>query len=83
MIRSFSVFFFFKIIFVCLKDPEDLPFNKGDILEVISKDEEEWWTARDRHGRVGQIPVKYTTKVAEGQNGPLNNSVSSCGFICK
>ncbi|KAK7474113.1 hypothetical protein BaRGS_00034642 [Batillaria attramentaria] len=51
------------------RDPEDLPFRKGDILEVISKDEEEWWTARDRQGRVGQIPVKYTSKVTNVENG--------------
>jgi proto-oncogene C-crk len=48
-----------------------LPFKKGDILEVISKDEEEWWTARDRHGRVGQIPVKYTQKVTEATSNGL------------
>ncbi|KAK7098555.1 adapter molecule Crk-like isoform X2 [Littorina saxatilis] len=56
------------------RDPEDLPFQKGDILELISKDEEEWWTARDEHGRVGQIPVKYTTKVQESTNGAATNS---------
>lgn len=49
------------------RDPEDLPFRKGDILEIISKDEEEWWSARDKQGRVGQIPVKYTAKVTNGE----------------
>ncbi|KAH3884527.1 adapter molecule Crk-like isoform X2 [Dreissena polymorpha] len=43
------------------KDAEDLPFKRGDILEVISKDEEKWWCARDKNGRVGQIPVPYVT----------------------
>lgn len=47
------------------RDPEDLPFRRGDVLEIISKDEEEWWTARDKSGRVGQIPVSYTTRVTE------------------
>ncbi|CAG5123655.1 unnamed protein product, partial [Candidula unifasciata] len=42
------------------KDPEDLPFKKGDILEVIAEDEEEWWTARNSNGQVGLIPVRYT-----------------------
>ncbi|XP_076471567.1 adapter molecule Crk-like [Babylonia areolata] len=55
------------------RDPEDLPFSKGDILELISKDEDEWWTARDKHGRVGQIPVKYTTRMQES-NGASSNS---------
>lgn len=44
-----------------------MPFRKGDILEIISKDEEEWWSARDKQGRVGQIPVKYTAKVTNGE----------------
>lgn len=58
------------------RDPEDLPFRKGDVMEVISKDEEEWWTARDNHGRVGQIPVKYTTKVQES-NGACATSMGA------
>ena len=45
------------------KDPEDLPFKKGDVLELISKDEKEWWTCRNSRGDVGQIPVPYVTKV--------------------
>ncbi|BFZ04256.1 hypothetical protein BsWGS_07295 [Bradybaena similaris] len=45
------------------KDPEDLPFKKGDILEVIAEDEEEWWTARHSNGQVGLIPVRYTQVV--------------------
>ena len=46
-----------------MQDEEDLPFKKGEILEVISKDEERWWTAVNSNGRVGQIPVPYVTKV--------------------
>ena len=62
-----------------MQDPEDLPFKKGDILELIAKDEEEWWTARDKHGRVGQIPVKYTCKMPQS-NGATNSpaAVSGC-----
>ncbi|XP_041367606.1 adapter molecule Crk-like [Gigantopelta aegis] len=44
------------------KDEEDLPFTKGEILEIISKDEREWWTARNAQGQVGQIPVPYVVK---------------------
>ena len=40
-------------------DPDDLPFSKGEILEVVEKPEENWWNARNSHGRVGQIPVPY------------------------
>ena len=28
------------------QDPDDLPFKKGEMLTVVSKDEEQWWTAR-------------------------------------
>ena len=48
------------------KDPEDLPFKKGDVLELISKDEKEWWTCRNSRGDVGQIPVPYVTKDNQG-----------------
>lgn len=40
-------------------DQEDLPFKKGEILYIISKDEDQWWTARNSLGATGQIPVNY------------------------
>ena len=45
-------------------DPEDLTFKKGDILEVLRKDEEEWWFARHADGREGSIPVPYVQIVS-------------------
>ncbi len=51
-----------RMIFI-LQDSDDLPFRKGDILTIISKDEEQWWTARDSQGRTGSIPVPYVQKV--------------------
>lgn len=46
-----------------MQDPEDLPFKKGEILKVVRKDEEQWWTARNSAGRVGAIPVPYVKLV--------------------
>lgn len=43
-------------------DQDDLPFKKGDILTVISKDEDQWWTAKNSAGQVGSIPVPYVQK---------------------
>ncbi|XP_039268651.1 crk-like protein [Styela clava] len=40
-------------------DGEDLPFVKGEVLEIIGKPEENWWTARNTKGQTGQIPVPY------------------------
>lgn len=46
------------------QDPDDLPFHKGEILTVVSKDEEQWWTARNALGQTGSIPVPYVSKVS-------------------
>lgn len=40
-----------------------MPFKKGEVLEIISKDEEKWWFAKNKNGRTGQIPVPYVTPV--------------------
>ena len=45
-------------------DPEDLHFKKGDIMIVIRKDEDEWWTVRHTDGRTGSIPVPYIEVVS-------------------
>lgn len=59
-------------------DPDDLPFKKGEILTVVSKDEEQWWTARNSLGQTGSIPVPYVTKLDENSqlqnNGPSIHS---------
>ena len=49
--------------FFFLQDADDLPFRKGEILTVISKDEEQWWTAMNALGQTGSIPVPYVQKV--------------------
>ena len=55
------------------EDPDDLPFNKGEILQVIEKPEENWWNARNSLGRIGQIPVPYVeVHVASKNFGPGN-----------
>lgn len=46
-----------------LQDQDDLPFKKGDILTIISKDEDQWWTAKNSAGLMGSIPVPYIQKV--------------------
>jgi len=62
-------------------DPDDLPFKKGELLTVVSKDEEQWWTARNSLGQTGSIPVPYVAKVDENtqihQNGPSQNHVEN------
>ncbi|KAJ3606078.1 hypothetical protein NHX12_028121 [Muraenolepis orangiensis] len=43
-------------------DAEDLPFKKGEILIILEKPEEQWWSAKSKEGRVGMIPVPYVEK---------------------
>ncbi|KAM4726811.1 adapter molecule crk-like [Anableps anableps] len=43
-------------------DEEDLPFRAGDVLRVLEKPEEQWWSASTQEGRVGMIPVPYVEK---------------------
>lgn len=45
-------------------DSDDLPFRKGEVLVVISKDEDQWWTARNSLGKTGSIPVNYVESVS-------------------
>jgi len=54
-------------------DPDDLPFRKGEVLTVVSKDEEQWWTARNALGQTGSIPVPYIAKIDDscGPKHPL------------
>ncbi|XP_037076418.1 adapter molecule Crk-like [Pollicipes pollicipes] len=47
------------------RDDEDLPFKKGEVLTVVTKDEEQWWTARNALGQTGSIPVPYVQKLEE------------------
>lgn len=47
------------------KDPDDLPFKKGEKLEIVSKQEEQWWTGKNQLGQTGHIPVPYIKVVNE------------------
>lgn len=50
------------------KDQDDLPFHRGEVLTIIRKDEEQWWTARNSSGQIGQIPVPYIDRVCTNNN---------------
>lgn len=52
-------------------DADDLPFRKGEILTVINKDEDQWWTAKNGLGQTGQIPVPYVEPVCVRLQIPL------------
>ncbi|XP_015602308.1 adapter molecule Crk [Cephus cinctus] len=54
-------------------DPDDLPFRKGEILTVISKDEDQWWTAKNSLGQTGSVPVPYIEKYDEDSHTVIEN----------
>ncbi|XP_068152954.1 adapter molecule Crk [Drosophila tropicalis] len=64
-------------------DQDDLPFQRGEVLTVIRKDEDQWWTARNSSGQVGQIPVPYVQRYEDTieedgfDNGILGGSSST------
>lgn len=41
-----------------------MPFQKGETLMVINQDEDDWWTAENRMGQRGSIPVPYVQIVS-------------------
>ncbi|KAG7174529.1 Adapter molecule Crk-like [Homarus americanus] len=58
----------------CEKDPDDLPFRKGEVLTIVSKDEDQWWTARNSINQTGSIPVPYVQRFEEGESIPINST---------
>ncbi|KPP74448.1 cytoplasmic protein NCK2-like [Scleropages formosus] len=53
---------------------EELNFEKGEIMEVIEKPENdpEWWRCRNIRGQVGLVPKNYVTVVSDGAGmGPF------------
>ncbi|VVD05684.1 unnamed protein product [Leptidea sinapis] len=59
-------------------DADDLPFRRGERLMVINRDEEQWWTARNAHGRTGSIPVPYVQRLLDpsGVPYPANDALT-------
>lgn len=67
-------------------DEEDLPFRKGDVLRVIEKTEEQWWSAQNADGRKGLIPVPYVEKYRPASpttvgGGPVGQVVSAVSSL--
>ena len=46
-------------------------------MTIISKDEEQWWTARNSLGQTGSVPVPYVQKYDE--DGHIENSRPESG----
>lgn len=51
----------------------DLPFERGEILDILDKPEERWWMARNCLGNMGLVPVNYIKVYEEGDEISLQN----------
>ncbi|KAH7721914.1 variant SH3 domain-containing protein [Aphelenchoides avenae] len=54
----------------------DLPFERGETLEIISKPEEKWWTARNALGMTGLVPANYI-RIVDDTDDALSVDLSS------
>ena len=60
-----------------VSEEDELPFDAGDEVQVISKDDSGWWQGRNvKTGAVGIFPANYTrpktTKLPPGFRGLVN-----------
>ncbi|MEQ2254810.1 hypothetical protein ILYODFUR_007419 [Ilyodon furcidens] len=62
-------------------DEEDLPFRAGDILRVLEKPEEQWWSAANQEGRIGMIPVPYVEMYRPTSPTAANSSPPVVGGV--
>ena len=61
---------------------EELNFDKGEVMEVVEKpdDDPEWWRCRNARGLVGLVPRNYVLVLSDGplDSAPLGTSPSLC-----
>lgn len=53
------------------KEPNDLSFHAGDIIDIISETNADWWTGKI-NGRQGLFPSNYVEKLASRAPSPIN-----------
>lgn len=59
----------------CFQDADDLKFEKGEVLSILRKDEDQWWTARNSRGEEGQIPVPYVEEYTKESKEAIEKEV--------
>ncbi|KAL5526077.1 hypothetical protein ACEPAG_7415 [Sanghuangporus baumii] len=55
-------------------DPNDLSFRSGDIIEIISETNADWWTGRLPNGRQGLFPSNYVEKLPQPPSSPMRSA---------
>ncbi|XP_049605146.1 SH2/SH3 adapter protein Nck1 isoform X1 [Syngnathus scovelli] len=66
---------------------EELNFEKGEVMEVVEKPENdpEWWKCRKADGQLGLVPKNYVTPLDSGSHkttaGPAGPPTPDCDYI--
>ncbi|EAU85585.1 hypothetical protein CC1G_06298 [Coprinopsis cinerea okayama7 len=60
------------------KEPNDLSFREGDIVDIISETNADWWTGR-YNGKTGLFPSAYVSRVPNGPPVVPGNSPAHMG----
>ncbi|XP_018609172.2 cytoplasmic protein NCK1 isoform X1 [Scleropages formosus] len=64
---------------------EELSFDKGEVMDVVEKPENdpEWWRCRKADGQLGLVPKNYVTILQNSQGGPGNGGppTPDCDYI--
>jgi len=60
------------------KDPDDLSFEKGEVLSLVRKDEEQWWTCCNSRNEMGLVPVPYIERyTGETTSTALSSNITA------
>lgn len=60
------------------QDLNDLSFSEGDIIEIVSETNADWWTGRV-NGKEGLFPSNHVEKIAANSPAPPYNVQSAVG----
>lgn len=55
------------------QDPNDLSFEAGEVIEIITETNADWWTGRSKAGKQGLFPSNYVEKFPQGPQLPSRN----------
>ncbi|CAL8406669.1 unnamed protein product [Arctogadus glacialis] len=63
---------------------EELNFDKGEVMEVVEKpdDDPEWWRCRNARGLVGLVPRNYVVVLSDGPLNPAPAPLGSSPSLC-
>lgn len=54
-----------------MQDPNDLSFEAGEIVEVVTETNADWWMGRNRSGKQGLFPSNYVEKLPPPNLSPI------------